>query len=155
MRASGTNSCKSRAVFSIVLTYLSTRRKLDRWSHLTQSQKDALVRSKIPERFVGEFWMRISGADQNMMNSDVFEQLCQVGALPDVEHKILKDVPRTMQGSETMQDAEVQAKLALVLRAYSVYDPRVGYCQVSAHWVLREKWGFCKRFCFFFFCTRT
>lgn len=75
--------------------------------------------------------MRISGADQLLTNTDVFEQLCSVSALPDIEHRISKDVPRTMQANETMQDAEVQAKLALVLHAYSVYDPRVGYCQVS------------------------
>jgi hypothetical protein len=121
---------KERAVRPVKEPEHNQRALMDRWSHLTPIQRDRLVRSKIPDHLISEFWMRISGADK-LITHDIFEQLSQTEGIPEIEHKISKDVPRTLQAEIGMQDPDIQNRLTAVLHAYSLYDPRVGYCQVS------------------------
>jgi hypothetical protein len=99
------------------------------WSHLDQMQRGQCVRTKIAKNILPEFWFQITGAD-NVFIQGIFAILCEMPGDNEMNDRIAKDVPRTLQSVEVLRDSQVQALLSSVLRAYAVYDPRVGYCQV-------------------------
>jgi hypothetical protein len=110
--------------------YRTVRSLIDGWYCLDQIQRGQLVRTTIAENILAEFWFQITGADQVFVR-DIFEKLCEIPGDNETNDRIAKDVPRTLQSVEVIHDSQVQAKLSSILRAYAVYDPRVGYCQVT------------------------
>jgi hypothetical protein len=111
------------------LSAVALRTTMDRWSHLDQAQRDRLVRGEIPQSFIADFWMQISGADA-LFTAGTYDALCRTPSNRDVEDKILKDIARTFQNEEVTLDNDKQTRLFFVLKAYGVHDPKVGYCQV-------------------------
>jgi hypothetical protein len=100
------------------------------WHHLSQKQRAHVVGGNIPMYLLPEFWFRVTGADE-MFIMDVFAKLCLTPGDREMNHRISNDVPRTLQSEEAMRDAVVQSRLSSVLQAYAIFDPRVGYCQVT------------------------
>jgi hypothetical protein len=118
-------NCKEESVGQLI-TDIPLARATNQWSDLDSKQRDRLVRSNIPPELVEVYWTHISTADVSFF-PNLFDKLCRTPCDHEVEEKILKDVGRTFQ-NETVKN--MQTKLYCVLKAYSLYDPRVGYCQV-------------------------
>jgi hypothetical protein len=99
---------------------------INTWNDLNAEQRDRFVRSSIPLGRCANLWAKISKVDKSVVPY-LFEELCQTPIDFEVDEMILKDVGRTFQ-NETVKG--MQTKLYCVLKAYSLYDRRVGYCQV-------------------------
>ncbi|KTW28948.1 hypothetical protein T552_01578 [Pneumocystis carinii B80] len=85
------------------------------------------IREGIPHPLRGLVWQSMSGA-QNTHLEKLFETLCHEESPYD---RIIKcDIARTFPCVEMFKEGgDGQKKLHLVLRAFSLYDIEVGYCQ--------------------------
>jgi hypothetical protein len=90
------------------------------------------IEKGVPNAVRSVVWQRLSGsADLKKQNSGHYEKLTQVEEVPMAE-VISRDIHRTFPDHEMFQggaDSIGQASLSKCLRAYSVFDPDVGYCQ--------------------------
>lgn len=86
------------------------------------------IREGIPHPLRGLIWQSMSGA-QNTNLEGLFKTL-QNEASP-YDKVIIRDIPRTFPGVEMFKEegGDGQKKLQSVLRAFSLYDAEVGYCQ--------------------------
>lgn len=89
-----------------------------------------LVRSDIPPRLVGKFWMKLSGSEDLLRkNQGVYEILVAGRCDPTDEDRIVKDISRTFPDMQYYCKPDVQTNLFSVLKAYNTFDPELGYCQ--------------------------
>ncbi|KAI9736757.1 MAG: ecotropic viral integration site [Cirrosporium novae-zelandiae] len=86
------------------------------------------IRAGIPPPLRGVVWSSIAGARDRMLE-DEFDQLSQQSS--PYEGLIGKDIGRSFPGVEMFREpgGEGQRMLASVLKCFSVYDSKIGYCQ--------------------------
>ncbi|ORZ37037.1 rab-GTPase-TBC domain-domain-containing protein [Catenaria anguillulae PL171] len=86
------------------------------------------VHAGIPAKIRGTVWVLMSGARDPELERE-FQRLLP---LPSPFEKLIqRDLPRTFPGHEFFSEAGGPGQEALynVVKAYSLYDPEVGYCQ--------------------------
>ncbi|KAH7082935.1 rab-GTPase-TBC domain-containing protein [Paraphoma chrysanthemicola] len=86
------------------------------------------IRSGIPAPLRGVVWQSASGSRQKLIE-DQYESLC--GESSPYENIINKDLGRSFPGVEMFKDpeGEGQKMLGRVLKCFSLYDHKIGYCQ--------------------------
>ncbi|KAH8659310.1 rab-GTPase-TBC domain-containing protein [Tricladium varicosporioides] len=86
------------------------------------------IRSGIPPPLRGVVWQSMSGARDRLLE-DQFDRLC--GESSPYEGIIGKDLGRSFPGVEMFRDPEGdgQRMLGRVLKCFSLYDHKIGYCQ--------------------------
>lgn len=86
------------------------------------------IRSGIPPPLRGVVWQSMSGARDPILE-DHFDRLC--GESSPYEGIIGKDLGRSFPGVEMFRDPEGdgQRMLGRVLKCFSLYDHKIGYCQ--------------------------
>ncbi|KAF3935905.1 hypothetical protein ABW20_dc0105218 [Dactylellina cionopaga] len=86
------------------------------------------IRSGIPPPLRGVVWISMSAARDSVLEA-TYDRL--QGESSPYEHLIGKDLDRTFPGVDIFSTAggEGQRMLGRVLRAFSVYDTQIGYCQ--------------------------
>ncbi|KAJ5052425.1 uncharacterized protein L3040_002174 [Drepanopeziza brunnea f. sp. 'multigermtubi'] len=86
------------------------------------------IRSGIPPPLRGVVWQSMSGARDTMLEEQ-FDRLC--GESSPYEGIIGKDLGRSFPGVEMFRDPEGdgQRMLGRVLKCFSLYDHKIGYCQ--------------------------
>ena len=86
------------------------------------------IKGGVPPPLRGVVWVSMVGA-RDLDLGDRFDQLC----LESSPYEVLigKDVGRSFPGVEMFRDPEGdgQQMLGRVLRAFSLYDTEIGYCQ--------------------------
>jgi TBC1 domain family member 10 len=106
---------------------------LSDWPRYANAPKlKARCRKGVPDELRATVWMKLSGAHQLMRqhDTDCYRKLLDVKEAP-WEDSILLDVDRTFPRHAVYAEVggEGQRKLFRVLRAYSLFDPDLGYCQ--------------------------
>ena len=106
---------------ALVVDYAQTAQRLPT---LTSNK----IRSGIPPPLRGVVWMSISGARGSLLE-DEYDRLC--GEKSPYEGLIGKDIGRSFPNVEMFRDpaGEGQKMLARVLKCFSLYDEKIGYCQ--------------------------
>lgn len=86
------------------------------------------IRGGIPAPLRGVVWQSASGARAKLIE-DQYDQLC--GESSPYENIINKDLGRSFPGVEMFKDpeGEGQKMLGRVLKCFSLYDNKIGYCQ--------------------------
>jgi hypothetical protein len=86
------------------------------------------VRSGVPAPLRGVVWVSMAGARDPILEAH-YERLC--GEPSPYENLIGKDIGRSFPAVEMFRDpgGEGQKKLANVLKCFSLYDQKIGYCQ--------------------------
>lgn len=86
------------------------------------------IRGGIPAPLRGVVWMSASGARDRLIE-DQYDALC--GESSPYENIINKDLGRSFPGVEMFKDpeGEGQKMLGRVLKCFSLYDHKIGYCQ--------------------------
>lgn len=86
------------------------------------------IRKGIPPPLRGVVWQSMSGARDATLE-DAFERY--TGESSPYEGLIGKDLGRSFPGVDMFRDPDGDGQRALgrVLKCYSIYDPKVGYCQ--------------------------
>ncbi|KAL8734335.1 MAG: hypothetical protein Q9166_001533 [cf. Caloplaca sp. 2 TL-2023] len=86
------------------------------------------IRNGVPPPLRGVVWMSIAGARDRLLE-DEYERLCNETS--PYENLIGKDIGRSFPNVEMFKDpaGEGQKMLAKVLKAFSIYDQKIGYCQ--------------------------
>ncbi len=86
------------------------------------------IRSGVPPPLRGVVWPSISGARDPLLHEE-YEKLC--GETSPYEGLIGKDVGRSFPNVEMFRekDGEGQKMLGRVLKGFSLYDNKIGYCQ--------------------------
>ncbi len=86
------------------------------------------IRSGVPPPLRGVVWQSMSGARDTLLE-DQFDRLC--GESSPYEGIIGKDLGRSFPGVEMFRepDGDGQRMLGRVLRCFSLYDHKIGYCQ--------------------------
>jgi hypothetical protein len=86
------------------------------------------IRGGIPAPLRGVVWQSASGSRDKLIE-DQYESLC--GESSPYENIINKDLGRSFPGVEMFKDpeGEGQKMLGRVLKCFSLYDNKIGYCQ--------------------------
>jgi hypothetical protein len=86
------------------------------------------IRGGIPAPLRGVVWQSASGAREKVIE-DQYDLLC--GESSPYENIINKDLGRSFPGVEMFKDpeGEGQKMLGRVLKCFSLYDSKIGYCQ--------------------------
>ncbi|KAJ2679101.1 hypothetical protein GGI25_001873 [Coemansia spiralis] len=86
------------------------------------------IRSGVPPRLRGIVWQSLTKARSTFLQT-VYQQLIQESS--PYERVIRRDLPRTFPQLQVFkrEDGEAQRRLFRILKAYSLYDAEVGYCQ--------------------------
>ena len=86
------------------------------------------IRGGVPPPLRGVVWMSIAGARDKLLEEE-YDRLC--GETSPYENLIGKDIGRSFPGVEMFRDpsGEGQQMLARVLKCFSLYDDKIGYCQ--------------------------
>ncbi|OQR99208.1 hypothetical protein ACHHYP_07166 [Achlya hypogyna] len=95
------------------------------------SKLKSRIRKGIPEALRGLAWPHLTGASALMRNHPgMYRDLLATPHIP-CEETISRDIGRTFPKHHLFKDAQSigQGALSNILKAYSVYDPDVGYCQ--------------------------
>ncbi|KAK2721247.1 hypothetical protein QYM36_003506 [Artemia franciscana] len=109
---------------------------LDAWkenSNVLPKQLHSLIKGGIPEALRGEIWLRLVGCfDQSelmdsyriLITKDIFKEC-------SAEEVILRDLHRTFPAHDYFKEngGHGQDALAKIVKAYSIYDEEIGYCQ--------------------------
>lgn len=106
---------------ALVINYSQTAQRLPT---LTSSK----IRNGVPPPLRGVVWISITGArDQHL--EERYEKLCTETS--PYENLIGKDIGRSFPSVEMFKDpsGEGQQMLARVLKCFSLYDQKIGYCQ--------------------------
>ncbi|KAK0714872.1 rab-GTPase-TBC domain-containing protein [Lasiosphaeris hirsuta] len=106
------------------------------------------IRKGIPPPLRGVVWQSMSGARDTALE-EIFERLS--GESSPYEGIITKDLGRSFPGVDMFRDPEGdgQRMLGRVLKCFSLYDTKIGYCQGLAFLVgpllmhMRDKQAFC------------
>lgn len=89
------------------------------------------IRKGIPEALRGRVWCHLAGSTQMMINNPgVYHDFFQAKNVP-CEETIARDIGRTFPKHYLFNERTSLGQCALmnVLKAYSLHDPEVGYCQ--------------------------
>lgn len=89
------------------------------------------IRKGIPEALRGRVWCHLAGSTQMLINNPgVYHDFLQFKSAP-CEETIARDIGRTFPKHYLFNERSSLGQCALmnVLRAYSLHDPEVGYCQ--------------------------
>ncbi|KAI8866952.1 RabGAP/TBC, partial [Ramicandelaber brevisporus] len=83
----------------------------------------------IPAAVRSSAWLALSGAAPHLFETLYSQLICEPHT--PAESEIQRDIARTFPGSPAFRDAhgDGQRKLYCLLKAYSLYDAEVGYCQ--------------------------
>lgn len=84
------------------------------------------IRGGVPPPLRGVVWIAMSGARDSGLEG-LYDQL--LGETSPYEHLIGKDIGRTGLEMFRQEGGEGQRMLGRVLRAFSIYDTQIGYCQ--------------------------
>ncbi|GCB22929.1 EVI5-like protein [Aspergillus awamori] len=86
------------------------------------------IRSGVPPPLRGVVWPSLAGARDNTLLTE-YQRLC--GETSPYEGLIGKDIGRSFPNVEMFRDpnGEGQQMLARVLKCFSLYDTKIGYCQ--------------------------
>ncbi|KAL8691879.1 MAG: hypothetical protein Q9218_002984 [Villophora microphyllina] len=86
------------------------------------------IRNGVPPPLRGVVWMSIANARDRLLE-DEYDRLCTETS--PYENLIGKDIGRSFPNVEMFKDpaGEGQRMLAKVLKAFSIYDQKIGYCQ--------------------------
>ncbi|KAI4255054.1 MAG: hypothetical protein LQ352_002754 [Teloschistes flavicans] len=86
------------------------------------------IRNGVPPPLRGVVWMSIANARDQLLE-DEYDRLCTETS--PYENLIGKDIGRSFPNVEMFKDpaGEGQKMLAKVLKAFSIYDQKIGYCQ--------------------------
>jgi hypothetical protein len=86
------------------------------------------IRGGIPPPLRGVVWQSASGSREKLIE-DQYDTLC--GESSPYENIINKDLGRSFPGVEMFKDpeGEGQKMLGRVLKCFSLYDHKIGYCQ--------------------------
>lgn len=106
------------------------------------------IRAGIPPPLRGVTWQSMADARDPLLEAQ-FDKLCQESS--PYENTINKDIGRSFPGVAMFQDpeGEGQQTLARVLKCFSLYDEKIGYCQGLGLLVgpllmhMKEKEAFC------------
>lgn len=106
---------------ALVVNYPQTAQRLPT---LTSNK----IRSGVPLPLRGLVWISIAGARDQVLEEE-YERLC--GESSPYENLIGKDIGRSFPSVEMFQDpsGEGQKMLGKVLKCFSLYDQKIGYCQ--------------------------
>lgn len=106
---------------ALVINYPQTAQRLPT---LTSNK----IRSGVPPPLRGVVWISIAGARDQVLEEE-YERLC--GESSPYENLIGKDIGRSFPSVEMFQDpsGEGQKMLGKVLKCFSLYDQKIGYCQ--------------------------
>lgn len=106
---------------ALVADYPSTAQRLPT---LTSNK----IRAGVPAPLRGVVWPSIAGARDTQLFEE-FGRLC--GESSPYENLIGKDIGRSFPNVEMFRDpnGEGQQMLARVLKCFSLYDSKIGYCQ--------------------------
>lgn len=101
-----------------------------------RSKAKRRIRRGIPDCFRGYMWQRLSGATEYLRkpeNRGLYQKLLHSGT-SEWEGQIAKDTHRTLPSHIFFRDANAMGQQSLfnVLKAYSLYDPDLGYMQGMA-----------------------
>lgn len=86
------------------------------------------IRGGVPPPLRGVVWMSIAGSRDSLLEHE-YESLC--GESSPYENLIGKDIGRSFPGVEMFRDpsGDGQQMLGRVLKCFSLYDQKIGYCQ--------------------------
>ena len=86
------------------------------------------IRGGIPAPLRGVVWQSMTGARDRLIEGQ-YEKLC--GESSPYENMIGKDIGRSFPGVEMFRDSdgEGQKMMGRVLKCFSLYDHKIGYCQ--------------------------
>jgi hypothetical protein len=106
------------------------------------------VRKGVPPPLRGVVWQSMAGARDSALE-EVYERL--TGESSPYEGVISKDLGRSFPGVDMFRDPEGdgQRMLGRVLKCFSLYDTKIGYCQGLAFLVgpllmhMQDKQAFC------------
>ncbi|KAF2840043.1 hypothetical protein M501DRAFT_1015126 [Patellaria atrata CBS 101060] len=86
------------------------------------------IRGGIPAPLRGVTWISMAGARNKVIESE-YDRLC--GESSPYENLIGKDIGRSFPGVEMFRDpeGEGQKMMGRVLKCFSLYDNKIGYCQ--------------------------
>ncbi|KAJ9641019.1 hypothetical protein H2199_005687 [Coniosporium tulheliwenetii] len=84
------------------------------------------IRGGIPAPLRGVTWVSLAQARNKLIESQ-YDSLC--GEPSPYENIIGKDLGRTFPGVEMFREREGQEMLGRVLKCFSLYDQKIGYCQ--------------------------
>ncbi len=110
------------------------RRMMSQWEHFEQKYPGKIrqrIRKGIPNILRGHMWMSLTGAGvAKYHNANVYTE-CLYAPNSGLEETISRDISRTFPKHQQFRvtGGLGQRSLFQVLRAYSVYNPAVGYCQ--------------------------
>lgn len=106
---------------ALVTNYSQTAQRLPT---LTSSK----IRNGVPPPLRGVVWISITGARDQLLE-ERYEKLCNETS--PYENLIGKDIGRSFPNVEMFKDpsGEGQQMLAKVLKCFSLYDQKIGYCQ--------------------------
>eukprot|EP00945_MAST-04E_sp_MAST-4E-sp1_P007912 g7912.t1 len=110
------------------------RRMMSHWEHFEQKYPGKIrqrIRRGIPNVLRGHMWMSLTGAGvAKYHNASVYSE-CLLAADSGLEETISRDISRTFPRHQQFRvtGGLGQRSMFHVLRAYSVYNPEVGYCQ--------------------------
>lgn len=90
-----------------------------------------LLRRGVPDSLRAEIWKGLMDVNSIKNTSgDIFNTLLEQDCSEDFERVILKDLPRTLPQHIMFQEGgHGRESLHKILKAYSLYNPSVGYCQ--------------------------
>jgi len=90
-----------------------------------------LLRRGVPDSLRAEIWKGLMDVNTiKSEKSEVFHQLVHSECEADFERVILKDISRTLPKHIMFQEGgQGRDSLHRILKAYSLYNPNVGYCQ--------------------------
>lgn len=106
---------------ALVVDYRQTAQRLPT---LTSNK----IRGGVPPPLRGVVWMSIAGAREPLLEEE-YDRLS--GESSPYDSLIGKDIGRSWPGVEMFRDPEGdgQQMLGRVLRTFSIYDEKIGYCQ--------------------------
>eukprot|EP00210_Caulerpa_lentillifera_P008180 g7812.t1 len=109
------------------------RFELERKLPPDKTQLKLMIRKGVPTALRPWIWMKTSGADEKMKKLGGIKyyrrMLEQARESSPVAKQIELDVPRTFPGHLWLETYEGQRLVENILLAYSMHNPRVGYCQ--------------------------
>eukprot|EP01024_Parvocaulis_polyphysoides_P016048 TRINITY_DN1710_c0_g1_i3.p1 TRINITY_DN1710_c0_g1~~TRINITY_DN1710_c0_g1_i3.p1 ORF type:complete len:362 (-),score=35.86 TRINITY_DN1710_c0_g1_i3:260-1345(-) len=91
-----------------------------------------MIRKGVPPEMRAWVWYEVSGAKQKQSQNSprYYEEMVSKGESSSAtKHQIKLDLPRTFPGHAFIQSEQGQLLLWRVLVAYSVHNPKIGYCQ--------------------------
>jgi len=106
----------------------------DKWINKKFPKVKERCRKGIPSSVRGRAWQKLSGSFTLLnQNSGVFDDLVQRNSA-EWENMIEKDLSRTFPFHEmfSVKGGPGQRELFNILKAYSIYDSKTGYCQAMA-----------------------